>query len=71
MANVRAIIGGLVGGLVAIVTTPTVADTVWAAAGNESATNLSGAARTLFNLVPLIWVGVTVIGGVFVGGISG
>lgn len=70
MPSVKNIIGGLIGGLIGVVTTPVIADSVYAAAGNESATNLSGAARTLFNLVPLIWVGVAVIGGIFISGMT-
>lgn len=61
--DVKQIIGGLIGGLVGIVTTPVVADAV---AGSDGG-NLTGAANTLFLLVPLIWVGVTVVGGIFIG----
>lgn len=70
MPSVSNFVGGLIGGLVGIVTTPIVADSVAVALGNGNAslTNLTGAPATLFALVPLIWVGVTVIGGAFMGG---
>lgn len=63
MPGVKTFIGGLIGGLIGIVTTPVVADAV---AGNDGG-NLTGASATLFGLIPLIWVGVTVIGGLFMG----
>lgn len=66
MVSIKNIIGGLIGGLVGVVTTPVIADAVAGADGG----NLTGAANTLFTLVPLIWVGVTVIGGIFVSGLA-
>jgi len=65
MASIRGVIMAVIGIVIAVVLVPTIFDSIWSDARNTDAgLQVNSTTWTLLKLVPLIYVGAVVIGGV-------